>query len=255
MIDEINGKLCVKTRCELLMDKMKRICGWITAALIGVMAILLIVSCVSIYSSGSRPFTREVIAQYAGRIAVIGLLCLLAVTVGLFIPNTADKTKAIRNQKALLARYCADLPAARKEQKLRRNYRLAAAVISAVLAVYPLLYLFDAVHFSVADVNGDVLHAALVVLIPTAVVMVVVLLFQHLEQSSITREMESYKTNGIKPGKAPEKKAADPQKRTVIRAALLVAGMILVIIGAANGGAADVLGKAIRICTECIGLG
>ncbi len=40
-----------------------------------------------------------------------------------------------------------------------------------------------------------------------------------------------------------------------MRAIIFVIGVILVILGVSNGGAGDVLGKAINICTECIGLG
>ena len=38
-------------------------------------------------------------------------------------------------------------------------------------------------------------------------------------------------------------------------AAILVVGIVCIVLGVRNGGMADVLGKAIRICTECIGLG
>lgn len=40
-----------------------------------------------------------------------------------------------------------------------------------------------------------------------------------------------------------------------MRAVCLIVGVTLVILGINNGGADDVLGKAINICTECIGLG
>ena len=40
-----------------------------------------------------------------------------------------------------------------------------------------------------------------------------------------------------------------------VRLALLGAAALLVVLGALNGGARDVLVKAVNICTECIGLG
>ena len=40
-----------------------------------------------------------------------------------------------------------------------------------------------------------------------------------------------------------------------LRCGLLVVAVVLIIFGALHGGMADVLGKAINICTECIGLG
>ncbi len=38
-------------------------------------------------------------------------------------------------------------------------------------------------------------------------------------------------------------------------AALFALGLALVVLGILNGGAQDVLAKAIRLCSECIGLG
>ena len=41
----------------------------------------------------------------------------------------------------------------------------------------------------------------------------------------------------------------------VLRAALIILSLVLIVSGVINGSAADVFGKAIKICTECIGLG
>jgi hypothetical protein len=38
-------------------------------------------------------------------------------------------------------------------------------------------------------------------------------------------------------------------------AALLAAAVLLIVLGVLNGGARDVLAKAAKICSECIGLG
>ena len=48
-----------------------------------------------------------------------------------------------------------------------------------------------------------------------------------------------------------------PSQRTIIitRSIVLVVSITFIIIGIINGGAYDVLAKAIQICTECIGLG
>lgn len=44
------------------------------------------------------------------------------------------------------------------------------------------------------------------------------------------------------------------KKQTLWRLALLCAAA-LITFGVWNGGAADVLAKAVRVCAECIGLG
>ena len=43
--------------------------------------------------------------------------------------------------------------------------------------------------------------------------------------------------------------------RNKVRAAILCAAIVFILLGVMNGGAYDVLVKAINICTECIGLG
>ncbi len=41
----------------------------------------------------------------------------------------------------------------------------------------------------------------------------------------------------------------------LMRAVLYLAAVVFTVLGVLNGGMHDVLVKAIRICTECIGLG
>ena len=40
-----------------------------------------------------------------------------------------------------------------------------------------------------------------------------------------------------------------------IRRVMLAAAVVLIIAGVFNGSALDVFGKAVKICTECVGLG
>lgn len=44
-------------------------------------------------------------------------------------------------------------------------------------------------------------------------------------------------------------------KCKIIRKVIFVAAVLLVIVGALNGGIKDVMNKANRICYECIGIG
>ncbi|MBO6039679.1 MAG: thioredoxin [Oscillospiraceae bacterium] len=41
----------------------------------------------------------------------------------------------------------------------------------------------------------------------------------------------------------------------MVRTVLLIAAIVLIIAGLFNGSARDVFSKAVRICTECVGLG
>lgn len=44
-------------------------------------------------------------------------------------------------------------------------------------------------------------------------------------------------------------------RRQALWAALFAAAVVLIVLGVLNGGALDVLTKAAKICSECIGLG
>ena len=56
-------------------------------------------------------------------------------------------------------------------------------------------------------------------------------------------------------GKAPMEPLPGKERTPLIRTALMVLAAGLIVWGIVNGGLNDVFVKAVRICTECIGLG
>lgn len=44
-------------------------------------------------------------------------------------------------------------------------------------------------------------------------------------------------------------------RKAILWAGLCAAAIVLIVLGVVNGGARDVFAKAVRICSECIGLG
>ena len=82
-----------------------------------------------------------------------------------------------------------------------------------------------------------------------------------LQEKSMRREIEAAKeqlclekAEGVKPEADKQKKKACGGIR-ILRAALLILALVLIAAGALNGSARDVFGKAVKICTECVGLG
>ena len=245
--------------------KIHLIYGWVITALVLIMAAALVISCVSIYRSGERPFSREVIVGALHRLAVPGVVCLAAVIGGIVLhivlPQTPEKPTAVRGDAEQLARYLSrhnDLPEdtrkqAEREIRLRKKFRFGAAGISILLSVYPMLYFSDASHFGITDLNADILRAVLVVLIPTAVVLFIVFLCAKLENASIRRQIQVYKESGTKPERT--EKSERSSALIPVRCVILAAAAVFIFLGILNEGYVDVLGKAIKICTECIGLG
>ena len=75
----------------------------------------------------------------------------------------------------------------------------------------------------------------------------------------IRDERTKYAKAQLKPEKSGRKPRVQIQqpyaKANVLRAALLLAAGIFIVLGALNGSLRDVLLKAINLCTECVGLG
>lgn len=45
------------------------------------------------------------------------------------------------------------------------------------------------------------------------------------------------------------------RKKNLLFALLIIVSVGFIVLGVVNGGALDVLAKAVRICSECIGIG
>lgn len=236
------------------IKKIHLIYSLMVSALIVIMAVALIVSCISIYRSGDRPFTREVVAAALGSLAIPGLVCLAAVAGGIALhialPLDDARIKARRNNAETLARYGMT---GSKEQKKRRTYKIITAAAAALLAVYPIIYYCDSSHFGIKDLSGDVVRAIFVALIPAALALTAVYLCRLACEKSIDREIAEARAMGLKPAKPVERGSG--KRITVIRTVIFAAAVILLALGIANQGYADLLSKAIKICTECIGLG
>lgn len=63
------------------------------------------------------------------------------------------------------------------------------------------------------------------------------------------------KEDGKKDTSGLYKAPAEGKKQDEIRGFFLGLALVLIVLGAINGGARDVMVKAVNICTECIGLG
>ena len=76
-------------------------------------------------------------------------------------------------------------------------------------------------------------------------------------ESSAQRELDIMK-NYIKENGAPkvvnnEKNSADYS--IIVKCAVVAIAVVFIALGIVNGGMGDVFAKAVKICTECIGLG
>jgi hypothetical protein len=152
-----------------------------------------------------------------------------------------------------------------KERRVRRITGISAAVLSAGAMVPAFVWCCNMNHFSINWLSEDIKTAALFVIPCAAVALGVLVGSTLLRQASVLRETALVKaamaerrgkTALVQRDTADKKKLmADPRVLWGVRAVILAVGILFVVLGILNGGMADVLGKAVRICTECIGLG
>jgi len=229
----------------------------------------LIAGCLVIYfGGGEQPYSREIVLQTLGNIAVPLIVCAL-LTVGGFVWDFLDaapkqKLKVTADTPSLLARMYTkkDLASAdeatrlalRKEQHRRRLHaviRTVSVVIgSAVFAVYS----FQPTNFSDTDINGSVIRAVTVACVCFLIPCIYAIVTAFINAKSYNRELALLKTVAAAPP-AEESLPTRSREIAVLRTVLLTAALLFVIYGILAGGTADVLTKAINICTECIGLG
>lgn len=253
----------------MTQDKIKRIhrwYSWILAAVLAVLGVLFIVSCLEIYFSGPRPYSAESIALRFDRIRIpIGLTLLGivgSIVLNILYPQKHQGTKGTYSDKDIMLRLRkkADIPPDKKEICLRRKFRMITAALFAALMIYPTIYILKLGSFTIANLNADVIRAVLVILPPSIMGLMLCWCCQARVNASYRREAAIYKQALADGLRASGETVTEPAKTgyeplPAIQITLVVVAVICIGVGFLNGGGYDVLKKAVAICTECIGLG
>ncbi len=258
---------------------IRLIYGSVLAGMIAEIGVLLAVSCISIYHSGEHPFTPEQIGAHWSLIAVPFYLCLVAAIGGGILDACLPRAKArvrafhfpmVRLQaRTADGTYAPDTAARIKgERRLRIILRIATLLFWLGCAVPALIYLFNTANFPNFEQNPtpEVIAACRLVL-PLAVTAIGFSVATALfADASAQREINLYRSSYTGEDAVtveacrralPFRRAATPCKHAplILRILLAVLALLFILLGVLGGDVADVLGKAIRICTECIGLG
>lgn len=252
--------------------------GKILAIATSVCAVLLgisfIICCAHLYFTGSEaPYSRDRVGDYLIWLIVPSVITLL-LAVGGLIYNAITGQKEDNNTprtsgemlEGFLKRF--DFESFDDETKneinairKRRNIiDFIASELSALCFVFILDYFLFIADFSVENLSADIMAAFAVVLPIAAIGIAVHIPRAFVAEKSAEKELallkESVKAGGAAKVIASEKKAEERVNYTAVaRYVIAGAAVVLIILGIANGGMADVLQKAVKICTECIGLG
>ena len=232
--------------------------------------ICLIAACVGIYrSGGAQIYTAQKVADAFAGISGPVYLCLTLIIGGFILdfalPADTKKRKAEKNDAAVLQRLLEkrDLAACDPElreqilaeQKSRKRDSLISMAVLIVCSIGFLCYGANPANFHQSEINASMAKAVVILFCCLAAPFGCALGAAYRAKASLRREVELVKQipAGEKQPEAEPKAQRNPL--AVVRCVLLCLALVLLVYGFFAGGTADVLTKAINICTECVGLG
>lgn len=239
-------------------------------------AVLFIASCIGIYNSGDRPFTRESIGEAFKKISPVVYIALVAIVGAILLKLTLpyeqrNKSRApVLMTLSLLSARCPLADCTKEERAKIERERLVRRIIvyggAAVIAlsmIFSLIYVLTPGRFPYEDVNEEVATAVVVVFAYFLQSLVYALVASFFIDASASREIEyikvaiaRLKADGIKVVPVEKTGSVLAKRLTLIaRCVIPAVAIVFIILGITNGGMSDVLQKAVRICTECIGMG
>lgn len=255
-----------------------------TAVAMVICGLMFIISAYHIYlTGGDFPFTREKVGRY-----LIILAIPSAITVAMIIANTVlYRFTGITGDEKYEGTITASFRLSARINRLRTQFDsehapkaitkriehhrarerkafIVTITITVVAIIASLLISLDIGRYTIENVNTDIATVAFAIIINAAITLSawsiwsIIHAFARQEEvfaiKDAIREDHSLllKTDKEIPYTESGKKIV---ARTVLRIGLIAISLVLIILGALNGGMADVLDKAVKICTECIGLG
>lgn len=246
--------------------------GIAVSIMIIVSGLLLIAACLQIYHSGGEQiYTPEKVAAAFAPIAVPVYITLALIAgsflVALILP-AEKKRQPVQKQYAFLLRRAyekADMQRCSPEllYKLKNEQKKRRLVLTLSLAVWVIggiVFLPQACssgnYSAELHLATDSIVAVIWWLIPCTLIPTGCSIFSaYYSQASIRRELELVKLapKAVSSSQCQAEKAE--QKLLYVRLAVLGLALGILVGGFVAGGTADVLAKAVAICTECVGLG
>lgn len=235
-----------------------------------------IAACCNIYFTGvandlPQIYTRAIVEENFSKIAIPVYLCL-ALVIGSFILHLAlptEKKKLVpeKNLPLILSRLQAktDLGSCEPElrerivaqQKNRKFLCILCAILLIIGSAGFLVYACDGSRWG-GNSTPTMISAMYMMIGALAIPLAITIYAAYFCRGSLLAEIELMKQASQQAPKKAEKPEPKAQNRFLmpgIQAAILVVGVLLVVLGACNGGTVDILSKAVAICTECVGLG
>ena len=243
------------------------------SALCLALVVMLISGVIGIYRQGIAEkqedplawvYTREKAAAALTPAAPVFLLAL-AVTVACAVLKVRDENadKPVKdlelNRNLMRARVARPNDAMQKEQALQKKLLVGGWTGFGVCMLPVLLYMINGGHFLNGDLEEMIVSLAAHVFPWIILGLACLVVSALLQGKSIRRELDAIQAR-IKEEKAAGIKAepssiSPAPDHTKLRRLLLFLAVVFIVAGIFNGSMTAVVNKAIRICTECVGLG
>lgn len=249
------------------MMLFKRISGIIISVSILIAGACLIFACLNIYYSGNG-YSAQIVKDAFSPIAIPVFACiaftLLGFVVAFINPDPSKKINervpshilARMTKKADMANADSDtLNNVLKERRMRKTFLLIEGVIFTICAAVFLAYALNGNNFHSSEINSSMIRAMLVLISCLVLPFGISVVGIFFNDRSIKREIDLLK---LMPSVKAENQNVSSKRSvagTVVIIVVIVIAVAAIVYGAFSGGTADVLTKAVNICTECIGLG
>ena len=233
------------------------------------------------YTGGSDPYTRERVGEYLSYLLIPTVIFILSVIVSAILstkayksdkipPHTDAEYRLIRTKKRTPTYKLAEgvRKTAELEQRKRLVYKCSAAIVTLIAIVVAAIFTLDSTQYKNEQLTSEIVGAFSVILPLVLISFATLTTFSYLSLKSAERELTA---------RAGAKAQADAEEcefklsvigkvrdfltkneaviLVAVKIAVAILAAVLVIYGISGGGMADVLSKAVKICTECIGLG
>jgi hypothetical protein len=211
-------------------------------------------------------YTREKVAAAAGPVMpvmVLGIiLTAVSLSMGIKDENAEKPVKDTEWQRdSIVSRVAAPSNEMKAERSRQRKMLYGGWAAFALCMVPILIYITNGNHFPNGDLEPVFLALIAHTLPWTLIGLGILMISTVLQEKSMEREIlaareqiKLEKAGGVKPETDGGKRQTADRAR-FLRIALLIVAVMMIVAGTFNGSARDVFGKAVKICTECIGLG
>ena len=254
-----------------MTKNISRLIGILISISIVITGICFIVECLSIYNSGDEPYSREAVGSSLKRIlapiVVTFLLILYGIIADILFPFQSsekmssdvkmriDNIASRRDFYSYKGKGCKEI---KKEVKKRVIIDIVRLVLFVVGLTLFFCYALRIEHFHQTKMNESMIKAMMVLLCTCGIPFLFSIFSVFYNEKSMQKQLDCM-LSVIKdvPQKTPNAASTSSSINLAltVQITILIVGIGLLIFGFVQGGTADVLAKAAKICTECIGLG